>query len=271
MARIRTIKPDFWNHPVMSALPDAARLAAIGLLNLADDEGYFFANPALVRSFLWPFDECSTKARTALETLSKCGFIEIRESQSHGEIGLIISFKNHQRIDRPSASKIRTYFDSANIRRTLDDQSSLERKGKERKGKECKYFGAADAAKQLTTVNDTKCETDGSASTPAKSVDLVPIPEELRAEPFTATWNEWIAFRRKKRYSCEAPCLARQLKSLAPLGPRLATECVELSLRCGYRGIFPEKFTNGKHAKRHGAGQIYDPDAAAKDPDHGKL
>lgn len=43
-ARIRSVKPEFWGHPVMSKQIHAVRLLAIALLNFADDEGFFFAD-----------------------------------------------------------------------------------------------------------------------------------------------------------------------------------------------------------------------------------
>jgi hypothetical protein len=117
--RIRTIKPEFWSHPVLSRLPDGGRLAAIGLLNLADDAGYFLADPALIRSALWPFDEDSSNARRALDDLSKAGYIEVRDSQTHGPIGLVVNFLKHQKIDRPSPSKLASYYNSTSLRRGL--------------------------------------------------------------------------------------------------------------------------------------------------------
>jgi hypothetical protein len=133
--RIRTIKPEFWTHPILSRLSHEARLAAIGLLNIADDDGFFLADAALIRSALWPFDEDSTNARRALDALSKAGYIEIRESSTHGPIGSVLNFSKHQRIDRPTASKLAGYFNSSNPRRVLDESSLLEGKGKEQ-GKE---------------------------------------------------------------------------------------------------------------------------------------
>ncbi len=133
--RIRTIKPEFWTHPILAKLDDGARLLAIGLLNLADDDGYFLAHPTLVRNALRAFDEDSTKTRRALETLSKVGWIEIREHPEQGQIGKVVNFAKHQRIDRPTASKLSTYFDSTSPRRVLDEPSLLEGKGKEQ-GKE---------------------------------------------------------------------------------------------------------------------------------------
>jgi hypothetical protein len=125
----------------MSTQDDSARLAAIGLLNMADDEGYFLAAPGLVRSALWPLDEDSTRARAALEKLEAAGWIEVRETRSHGKIGLVVNFTRHQRVDRATPSSLKAYLldeSSTSPRRILDDRSLLEGKGKEGKGKEGK-------------------------------------------------------------------------------------------------------------------------------------
>jgi len=127
--RIRTIKPEFWAHPVLSKAEDTVRLAAIGLLNIADDEGYFLATAPAIRSALWPFDESSTKARRALATLTAMGYVRLCEHPTHGTVGQVINFTKHQRIDRPSDSKIKAYwFDesSTSPRRILDEPSLLE-------------------------------------------------------------------------------------------------------------------------------------------------
>jgi len=133
--RIRTIKPEFWSHPILSAQEPVVRLGAIGLLNLADDEGYFMATPALVRSALFPLDEDSTNARRVLATLSSIGYIAVKNHPTHSDIGMVVNFTKHQRIDRPSLSKIKAYFDSTNDLRTIDDHSSLYQ-GSGIKGKE---------------------------------------------------------------------------------------------------------------------------------------
>ena len=132
--RIRTIKPEFWSHPVLSALDDGARLLAIGLLNLADDEGYFLSHPTLVRNALRPFDEDSSRTRRGLETLEKVGWIEVRDHPEQGQVGKVVNFSKHQRIDRPTPSKIGGYFNSTSDRRGLVEASLLEGKGKEGKG-----------------------------------------------------------------------------------------------------------------------------------------
>lgn len=112
MARIRTIKPEFWGHPVMAKLPDHIQLLAIALINFADDEGYFLADPALVRSFARPFDEDSSNVTGSLQELSRIGYIETFGSAVHGQIGRIVSFKEHQVISHPKASKFKGYASS---------------------------------------------------------------------------------------------------------------------------------------------------------------
>jgi len=126
MARIRTVKPEFWSHAVMGRLDDASKCLAIALLNFADDEGYFFADPILVRNQCRPFDDDSTSTRRALGTLVKSGWIIIKKDAQHGDIGKVVNFNAHQKIDRLTPSKIKTYFDSSKDRRVFDDDSTLD-------------------------------------------------------------------------------------------------------------------------------------------------
>ena len=50
--RIRTIKPEFWSSLDLAPLSEPALLLAAGLLNYADDEGYFVADERLIRAAL---------------------------------------------------------------------------------------------------------------------------------------------------------------------------------------------------------------------------
>lgn len=57
MARIRTIKPSFWEDEKIAKLPRACRLFYIGTWNQADDMGVIRGNPALLKSAIFPYDE----------------------------------------------------------------------------------------------------------------------------------------------------------------------------------------------------------------------
>jgi uncharacterized phage protein (TIGR02220 family) len=126
--RIRRVKPEFWTHPVMSTQRDDTQLIAIGLLNYADDEGYFYADPRLVRAAIRPFDDDSKKIRRALSELSQIGYLEVSKHESHGLIGRVVSFLSHQRIDKPRKSAIRPFFNGkAVVNPFLDDSTNLPR------------------------------------------------------------------------------------------------------------------------------------------------
>lgn len=133
--RIRTVKPEFWAHPVMSRLPYDTRILALGLLNLADDEGYFDADPDYIRGSVL-FREDSSNVRRMLDELSRSEWITLC-GRPERPIGRVVNFRKHQRVDRPQPSRLKQYAldeSSTNDRRTLDDQSTQEQgtgKGKD--------------------------------------------------------------------------------------------------------------------------------------------
>jgi hypothetical protein len=138
--RIRTVKPVFWANEKMSAMPDFTRLLALALLNYADDYGFFWANPLMIRGALFPFEEDSKKIRGSLPQLVAIGYIRIGKTPDGREAGEIINFLKHQRVDKPQDSEIQPLVSfedhSPNIPGLFDDQSQLDRKGKEGKGKD---------------------------------------------------------------------------------------------------------------------------------------
>jgi hypothetical protein len=125
--RIRTVKPEFWVHPVMSRLAYDTRILALGLLNLADDEGYFDADPDYIRGAVL-FREDSSNVRRMLDELSRSEWIDLCGSPDR-PIGRVTNFRKHQRVDRPQPSRLKQYAlaeSSTNDRRALDDQSTQD-------------------------------------------------------------------------------------------------------------------------------------------------
>lgn len=57
MARIRTIKPEFWEDEKIGKMPIPCRLFFIGCWNFADDFGVIKGNAALLKSQIFPYDE----------------------------------------------------------------------------------------------------------------------------------------------------------------------------------------------------------------------
>jgi hypothetical protein len=134
--RIRTIKPEFWEHPVMGRKSDATKLLAIGLLNVADDEGYFYADAKLIRNAIRPFDDESRITTVSIRDLSEIGYISIRKHPTHGDIGKVVAFADHQVINKPKRSKLRELYEYGIDTVSIPDESRLEGKGKEGNGRE---------------------------------------------------------------------------------------------------------------------------------------
>lgn len=154
--RIRTVKPEFWTHEGLSSLPDFTRLLAIALLNLADDEGYFIASPYVIRGAVFPFLDDSSKIHGALVELSSIGYIQLGKSDDGRDVGRVVTFASHQKIDRPTRSKIKP--SSTFVERSTNNHRALA-VGKERKGKERNIappHGDAESDLLLESENSTQ-------------------------------------------------------------------------------------------------------------------
>ena len=107
MARIRTIKPDFWQHPKTASVSRDARLLFLGLLNEADDEGRMRYAAKRLAGVLFPFDEDVTP--TLLESwvreLEAAGLAEMYAVDGHLYLGLP-GFTEHQRISHAKPSTL---------------------------------------------------------------------------------------------------------------------------------------------------------------------
>lgn len=138
MPRIRTIKPEFWQHEELSELPAETHILAAALLNHADDEGYFKANPKLVEAACFPLRDLSVSVHDMLSDLSNIGYVTLMDGSDGKRYGRIEKFAEHQRVNRPSPSKIAGLVgitdNSVNIQGSLT--GGKERKGKEGKGRE---------------------------------------------------------------------------------------------------------------------------------------
>jgi len=139
MGRIRTIKPEFWTDEKVGELKRDERLLFLGLLNLADDEGVLKATPAFIKGQIFAYDEDLSIAdvRGWLDTLVLCKMLVPFEHNSE-KFFLIRTFKSHQKINRPTPSKIpkniiESVFraHSLNTHGISSEDSLLEGKGKE--------------------------------------------------------------------------------------------------------------------------------------------
>lgn len=106
MARIRTIKPEFWRHEDLCALPESTHMFAAAILNYADDFGYFNANPALIKGELYPLREPSVPIPESLRSLQSCNYLRLGIGPGGRQYGHVVHFTAHQRVSHPTESKI---------------------------------------------------------------------------------------------------------------------------------------------------------------------
>jgi len=109
VARIRTIKPEFWEDEVIADLSRDARLLFIATFNMADDEGLLRWTPAYIKSqaFIYDDDIDVTEAGVLMAEISGSGLIHAyRGGKAQQRLGWIVNFHKHQRVNRPQPSKL---------------------------------------------------------------------------------------------------------------------------------------------------------------------
>lgn len=200
MARIRTIKPEFWTDGKTGKLSDRAKLLMIGLLNHCDDYGVIELNEAEWKAKIFPYDtrgESEAIRAPLMDELLPKGLIVLfyygQDAATSKAYIHITNFDRHQRIDRPSPPMLKGWKrgdnpetfgereaddsatlsqpckigeDSASTRRGLGEDSAQE--GKEgRKGKERKGVGLT----QELRAKDAPKSTEGEAQEPTPPPD----------------------------------------------------------------------------------------------------
>jgi len=102
MARIRTIKPEFWDDEKLSTIKRDARLLFIALWNFADDYGVVKGNPTWLKNKIFSYDDIrQADFNSWLEDLRKIR--AIIPFEVNGERYLYIrTFRDHQKVDKPS-------------------------------------------------------------------------------------------------------------------------------------------------------------------------
>lgn len=96
MARIRTLKPEFWGDQRLSPLSPITRLVFIGLISNADDFGRLADNSKTLDGLLFP--ETDDSCKDALETLATIGVITRGKTSSGQRVIQIVGWEKHQKV-----------------------------------------------------------------------------------------------------------------------------------------------------------------------------
>lgn len=152
MARIRTIKPEFFTSLTIADLTPEQRLTFIGLWTHADDAGRCVDDARLIKAAIWPLDDrTAADVEVDLKALTASSLIT-RYIVKRKRYFVVTGWVEHQRINRPTPTKLPAPeegeepdpepptsedFDSRSPHAHLHEDSPPERKGKEgnREGK----------------------------------------------------------------------------------------------------------------------------------------
>ncbi len=104
MARIRSIKPEFWTSEQVMECSLNARLMFVGMWNFADDNGRLPLSAKSIKAQIFPSDNLSSDTILGMiEELSANGLVLTYDVE--GKEYLQITGWQHQRIDKPQAGK----------------------------------------------------------------------------------------------------------------------------------------------------------------------
>ncbi|MBC8642114.1 hypothetical protein IAG25_35505 [Caballeronia sp. EK] len=242
MARIRSIKPEYWTSEQVMELSRDARLMFIGMWGFCDDAGIHPAKPKTLKAEVFPADDLtSDDVRRMVDECISIGLID--EYEVDGERYWMITGWHHQKVDQPtfkypmpdgsvpegaakrrqtrirssnSSSVRRTESEcSPNIQRTLDECSPPE----------------------SSRVESSREE--GSREKQAPATDVATLPDWMPED----AWKGFVAMRKKIKapLTPDAVSLAvRELEKLMGDGHR-PRAVLEQSTLNSWRGLFPIK------------------------------
>lgn len=124
MARIRSIKPEFWTDEKVVSLPPLARLFFIGLWNFADDEGRGEYSPARLKMQILPAD--SADPSELLGAIRRNSMIVVYEVENK-EYFQIVNFHKHQKVDARRPSRLPPPPSCADPRRIAPTDRDMDR------------------------------------------------------------------------------------------------------------------------------------------------
>lgn len=256
MARIRTIKPQFWDDAKIGRIPRDARLLYIGLWTFADDLGVVIADPVWLKSKIFPYDRIQIQQLEAwLGLLEETGFISLLSVKSES-FYYLPTFSRHQIINRPNLDNVnidKKLLD--NILAKFSDQSVINHGSIS--DQSVIIIGEEKDRDSSTPYNPPKGEI-GSPDSDDESVENGPEKKKSCGkrkeadlsfvEPsFQPVMAEWLAYKSERgqtyRQQGLKACYSK-LRELSNGDPDIARKIIRQSMANNWAGLFPLKTTN---------------------------
>ncbi len=137
MARIRSIKPEFWVSEQIGECSPKARLLFVGLWTFCDDNGIHPAKVGTLKAEVFPHDDYTKEeVQSLIDELVKNGLVGEFSNRST-TYWHVLTWEKHQKIDKPSKKyPLPSDEGSTPIRRMFDEPSGTESSRVDRRGKD---------------------------------------------------------------------------------------------------------------------------------------
>lgn len=191
MARIRSIKPEFWTSEQVVCCSPNARLLFIGLWTFADDGGVHPAAPMRLKMQVFPGDSFSCDdMKSMVEELVSADLVE--EYEVDGKPYWRVSGWKHQRIDQPTYKYPQPdgYVPNNPKRRRMVDDGSANSSGEDDDGSPREGSGVdGEGSGGNNSPPDGGDVPDGTPDCPHQ--DIIALYHELLpSNPKVKVWNE---------------------------------------------------------------------------------
>lgn len=229
MPRIRTIKPEFPQSESMGRVSREARLAFVLLWTLSDDAGRLRGNSRMLASLLYPYDDDAPNLidKWLIELEREGCIIRYKiESQSYLQI---CNWLIHQKIDKPSQSKIPECIESSRILANSLESSPLDQGEDQVKEGEGRGKGK-EKERELAKPKGIACPDDVSES----------------------VWQDWLKLRKAKRAPVSETVLKEARRESEKANMLFEDFLKEWCVR-GSQGLKAEWLNNGKQRQTFGA------------------
>lgn len=189
MARIRSVKPEFWIDEKVVEMGLAARLLFIGLWNFADDQGYIDDKPRRIKMQVFPGDDFDVDP--LLDELVAAGLL-VRYDSPVGPVLHVRNWDKHQKVDRSSAPRFEP--STLVVRTTPPRPAALPQVSPPREGSSSRIEGSPASldAEGKGSGSGRDLDLEGIARRAPRSAAREPPPKSVtqRAKAITDAYSE---------------------------------------------------------------------------------
>lgn len=200
MARIRTVKPEYWKSESIALLTMQTRLTFIALWTYVDDNGVGKDNAQLVTAEVYPLekDPRATLAHVqhSLDELADAGRI-VRYSNAGRSYLHITNWREHQRIDRPNKARYPLPDDDGSVLTSTDPEHDPGPNEPSRNPRETPASGAVELGSSGAGSREQGTNTPSPAAVSAPLALVTPSGATVIPGPGDSFNEFWRHYPRK--------------------------------------------------------------------------